>query len=477
MHGPLRVSVRNKCPEVAVADALTLIRELEEKELEKLNDQVSTMVARLETLRQNDEVPWDSSFEKYLTNGMKHTLWEGIRKCPYLKDLPMEVQELLLESFEVDSGSAYLKNLPLSRRERKRLMASTSWVVHLYAGSGSGTTSSDPMKAINRHGKVLLEIDVCNSRLWDLHKPNGAYQLLLWAASQGRIEDVLGGPPCRTYSALLHRPGEGYPQPARSAAFPYGLPDLDPRRAAQVHGDTAPVAKQLLVWNLAYLSRHQQFVGFFLEHPRDPQDYMNSENSQDLNEYPSLWRTTLWSSFKELFGMFSLSYDQGELGHRAKKPTTNGTNYTALLHLDGLQSKGRVMIPATLLSSEEQARWAPGLKLALARAVIGPSALLEGEGGSTQPTARKLSATERELWRKHLECDHQPYRPDCSVCVNAQATGHQHRRVPHPTAFTLAVDLAGPFKHKGRDMDFRDYKYLLVGAFRFPKAYLQVLNT
>ena len=81
--------------------------------------------------------------------------------------------------------------------------------------------------------------------------------------------------------------------------------------------------------------------------------------------------------------------------------------------------------------------------------------------------AKKMTADQRELWKRHLLADHQPYRSDCAVCINAQATGRPHRRVKQPTGSALAVDLAGPFKHQGRDMNHRDYRYLLVGAFRF----------
>ena len=38
--------------------------------------------------------------------------------------------------------------------------------------------------------------------------------------------------------------------------------------------------------------------------------------------------------------------------------------------------------------------------------------------------------------------------------------------------YTMALDLAGPFKNKGRDMDHDDYKYIMVAAYRCPKEYL-----
>ena len=260
-----------------------------------------------------------------------------------------------------------LKKRRWDLQERRKLLTSNAWVVHLYAGEPSA--KDDPLKAVNLGGKVLWEVDVCNSRLWDLHRPHGVYQLRLCAASCGKIDDIIGGPPCRTYTALLHRPREGYPQPARSSAFPYGLPTLDPRRRAMVDKDTALVAKQLVVWNLAQLSRGEDVVGFFLKHPRDPVTYLKVEDDgSDVSDYPSLWRMELWTAFKTEFKMVVLTYDQGALGHKAVKPTSTGT--VKLLDLDGLKTNEK-KIPATMLSSADLARWAPGLRKRLAQAIMG----------------------------------------------------------------------------------------------------------
>ena len=472
-HGHLRVQLRNNCPEIAVTDALALIKELEEVELKRLNEQISTMSAKLEMIQRQEEADWDDYLREFVRTGQRNHLYKAVLSSPYTKILPPEVQELLIEDFNEQDGMLYLKQLPLTRRERRRLMSSNAWVVHLYSGESS--TKDDPMKAVMHGGKVLLEVDVCNSRLWDMHRPQGVYQLLLWAASQGRIDDILGGPPCRTYSALLHRPREGFPEPARSSAFPYGLPSLDARRRTLVDRDTALVAKQLLLWNIAKIARNDRFVGFFMEHPRDPSTYLKGNLTDGTEpDYPSLWRMGLWTAFKDEFGMAVLTFDQGALGHKAVKPTSAGTNYADLLDLDGLKAAGS-RVPATLLPAHELARWAPTLRQRLAQAIVGS---FEGSTSTASSGSMcKLSATERELWRRHLEQDHQPYRADCAVCVNAQAVGRPHRRIPRPTAFTMAVDIAGPFKHKGRDMDFQDHRYLLVGAVRFPKALLQVVDT
>ena len=67
-------------------------------------------------------------------------------------------------------------------------------------------------------------------------------------------------------------------------------------------------------------------------------------------------------------------------------------------------------------------------------------------------------------WKLHLQNDHLPYRRDCRVCVE-KASGRPHRRISHPSAYSLAIDLAGPFRNVGAG----GYKYLMVGCYRFPK--------
>ena len=63
---------------------------------------------------------------------------------------------------------------------------SSGWLrmLHLYAGDGAD--ASDPLKVVNKHGRVLLEVDVVSSRLWDMNLPGGVYRLLLWGAAAGK---------------------------------------------------------------------------------------------------------------------------------------------------------------------------------------------------------------------------------------------------------------------------------------------------
>ena len=91
------------------------------------------------------------------------------------------------------------------------------------------------------------------------------------------------------------------------------------------------------------------------------------------------------------------------------------------------------------------------------------------------PRISKLTATDRLMWANHLKNGHVPYRRDCATCLQAAGTGRAHRRVDRPQPFSLALDVAGPLKTKGRSMGLIDenkLKYMLVGAYRVPKDLL-----
>ena len=352
-------------------------------------------------------------------------------------------------------------------------MNSHDWIVHLYAGEKDNTPY---FKQATKDGQVFLEIDMSRSKAWDLNQRASVYRALIWAACSGRISSLIGGPPCRTWSILRSRPKEGFPGPERDAQHLYGLDELSPKERVKVNQDTALVAKHLWIWTLAACSRStmlmspqeqalfssglarvplEQFralVGFLMERPQDPQRYR--EATPEVQKCPSVWRATMWKTFKRIFGISEFHFDQGALGHKTVKPTTLGTGLDELLSLDGLkanpdQFKGAAEVPSHLL-----AEWSPQLKSRIANAIASqhqsaPSSPESVEHLDEVIGSARLSAVERAAWQAHLQNDHVPYRADCSTCLLAAATGHRRRRVKHPCPFSLALDIAGPFKTEG----------------------------
>ena len=464
---PIQVRIRNHCPEVAAVDALNLIQELEMKQVCDLNVQVESLRARLEVIKKEEKREWFELLQDYARTGSQPVLLKAILTSPITAGLPADVQSLLLEDFDPEGGERYMKQLPLTRRKRRALMASQNWVVNLFVGSD--VQKNDPFQAIPLSGKVVLNIDLEQSRLWDMNKKAGVYRLLLWAAASGRISDILGSPPHKTWPtswAPTRGPEAHY---LRSESRPFGVEHLTAFQQQKVDGDTALVAKQLLIWLVAQMNGKRD-VGFLMDFPADV-EYLRKGVTYDA----SVWNTEMWKNFSSISGIKTVSFYMGTYGHRADRPTTLATTYPSLVQIEHKETCRIKRMPSSLLGLKEMRAWSRPFKEMVAEAVVDYHAgrwCDEEEMVKAGAKLHKLTKEQREAWHRHLLNDHQPYRADCSVCINAQATGYQHRRRVHPTMYTMALDLAGPFRQKGRDMDHDDYKYIMVAAYRCPKEYM-----
>ena len=463
----IKVRIKNHCPEVAASDALNLIRELEMNKVKSLNEHVSTLKARLEVLQKEEKRDWVELLRDFSRTGSKPVLLKAILTSPVTRDLPSEVQSNLVEGFNPRDGERYLKNLPISRRKRRALMCSRSWVVNSF--SGDATYENDPFDAIPRAGKVVLDIDLSKSKLWNVHREGGIYQLLLWAASEGRVSDIIGSPPHGTWPTSMAPTREPDSYPVRTTLQPYGMKDLLTLKKQKVDDETACVAKQLLVWFIAQMNG-QRDVGFLMEFPADCERLRECDPIR-----ASVWTTEMWKSFRSVSGIKEVSFYMGAYGHKAKRPTTMATTYPALIQIDKNYDFHDNCVPPSLLTRSQLRQWSVSFKELVAESIKDyHSAKWESEEEMVKAGIKlsKLTKEQRDSWHRHLLNDHQPYRADCSICINAQATGYQHRRRKHPTMYSMALDLAGPFKQKGRDMEHEDYKYIMVAAYRCPKEYM-----
>ena len=75
---------------------------------------------------------------------------------------------------------------------------------------------------------------------------------------------------------------------------------------------------------------------------------------------------------------------------------------------------------------------------------------------------------DKESWMAHVMNDHYPSRRDCKTCVQAAGRSKAHKRIQHPEAYTLSIDLSGKMR-VGRDqLAGPSARYLVVGVFTFP---------
>eukprot|EP00439_Symbiodinium_sp_Y106_P055093 s2092_g7.t1 len=76
----------------------------------------------------------------------------------------------------------------------------------------------------------------------------------------------------------------------------------------------------------------------------------------------------------------------------------------------------------------------------------------------------KKRQKEVDAWRLHIENGHVPFRRDCHHCILGSAINRQHRRVKHPTSYSLSVDLFGPLQTHERGRDEESEPPIQVGS-------------
>ena len=129
-------------------------------------------------------------------------------------------------------------------------------------------------------------------------------------------------------------------------------------------------------------------------------------------------------------------FDKVQFDRLLRRPTCCLTNFR--LGLQGLKDS------RAFVSSEsaepDQSVWPHGFRITVADAIHEWNAAAVGIG-----LRKVMTKSELAEWKAHIECDHWPYRRDCSVCLSASGTGRPARRVAHRDAYVKSLDIAGPF--------------------------------
>ena len=266
----------------------------------------------------------------------------------------------------------------------------------------------------------------------------------------------------------------------RTEEHPYGLPTLGPADAELVIADSVLMFRFWSLFMVAQEMREETEppTQFFMEQPEDPKRYRSEEDVQQ-HGYFSVFRTAEWKALAEKYNLVQYHFDQHPLGHPKRKPTCLATNVQEVRHLDGVRgapnneaeagAQFRAMtVDQRCEVSRTWSQWALGLKNAISLAVSQRVQWLDRHPDlPQQPAVRTLGSAALESWKTHYLHDHMPSRRDCQHCVRAQARARPHRRVQHPEAFTLSVDLSGKFT-PGINQEQKQCKYLLVGVYTFP---------
>ena len=302
-------------------------------------------------------------------------------------------------------------------------------------------------KEVGGIDKQVLELDILRSEDHDL-RDNRIYPSLLRLALDGNVHAVIGGPNCRTRSVL--RSYEGGPPQARAwgDGQEWGKHDASKEDLKKVQDDDEMMFKMIMLYLVAKYTRKVEQWGesrstrFLLEQPDAP---------EYKPEVVSFWWTSEWEALRKAENLKLLKIQQGDYGGQYVKPTGLGTDLEVGQGISTGRAVGR---SAGLCGDTKQlSRWVPGLCREIAKA------LMVSMGEEVQ--LRKMS------WKEHVALGHTPFRRDCRVCQEAAAKDRPHRRVRHPLAGCLSVDITGPLC---RSQDQQgEKKYMLIGAFTWVK--------
>ena len=200
-----------------------------------------------------------------------------------------------------------------------------------------------------------------------------------------------------------------------------------------------------------------------VENPQDPVEYL--PESCDLGgEFgiPSMWAQSTWPATAEALELQLYRGDQGPFGHVKRKPTTWASNRPLPeLCVKGPSSVSLVGVEVgtsrphgQAFESQSWAKWAPGvievLKACLREVLVSSRAC-------------KLEIN----WAQHVAHGHWPPSRLCRDCVLGSAAQRPHKRVVAPQAYTLGLDLPGPYKRSQDELSQRR-RYMLTAVYTVP---------
>ena len=407
------------CPTIDLTTAQRLIEELEKFEAD--------LGRRVAALRAGD--PGD----------LAPNVWKWLKE---LREMWPEVPDELIARV-IPTGRWTGDSVPLNRRQRQKILASESIILHLFSGPDQAWWR----KRLDSNTRTVICIDKSADSNQDLLSDQLA-SFLAEVCEKGVVDAVLGGPPCRTVSKLrFRRPG---PPPLRARTGPerFALGDLSDAMRELAWSDAVLWMRQLWLFTLASRAR-ARLVLFLKEHPRDPEEYKATD---DTNEYPSFYAWPEWQVIRSRFGLKEVRLDLGALGHSRRKPTTLGTNIPHLSNLEGLTDR-RLYGPALdadasiekkVSQIREWAAWPEKFKEEIVKGIL---LVLDSRGDSggpeDSPAVAKMTA---EQWRTHVLQDHIPFSRECTTCLKGAGRHRPHKKVPHPDAMTLSLDVCGPFR-------------------------------
>eukprot|EP00435_Cladocopium_sp_Y103_P022093 s4393_g5.t1 len=346
--------------------------------------------------------------------------------------------------------------VPVNRRRRRQIERAKAIIVNMCSG-----TDTKRWMELETDGVVVLNIDVLlGTNALDPHVAGWIESII----DTGKVIMWTSGPPCRTVSLCRSRGyKDGGPKPPRKRKGQerFGVAGISSYSQDLADHDAALWLKNL--WYMRRVSERNPSAEVLVEQPQDPEEWLpNAEECPSFLVWPETEKTI------QDLKLNKVVFCQGEVGHQTDKPTTLLTTIPELKELDGLNKKTKGQrwpdeLEDRMKMAKDLAAWAPGMvqliKIAARRKT------------REEIQVKTITAKEKEAkrqWRTRVEMNHLPYRRDCGVCLEMMGKDRPRLRQKCPEAFTLALDIGGPFVSGQDQVMHHQPKYFLIATMTVP---------
>ena len=282
-------------------------------------------------------------------------------------------------------------------------MLQARWAIHFFSGVGPHPETT----FVESEDIVLLNIDVRISKAWDLHRDE-VFRALLWAAGRGQVEGVYGGPP---------RPSDG---------------------------SNFLVRRMMLTWMVAERSSRKERL-------REPFFAL------EMRPLHALWQDPLWSRFQEIYDFSLVGMANGESTYVLATDLDVGGAPLSTTSLRDHESKPPASVRPEVLRKwlgEAMKDWRMHpFKARMARALC-----------RVARDPESMTDKEVKYWEDHIKRGHLPYVRRCATCIRTAGSGRAHRRVLAPSAYTLSLEISGPYRVAGESVQGSGFRLHLPQA-------------
>ncbi len=302
--GQLPITMNQECPLIPYMTTLDLIREVELKR----------GGARLCSSRVSE---WQPSGEGWSFKGLSdENFLIKLRRLvkSMLPEVPESIADRLVPSKSYDPAASNLNRHCRRRLERGKAM------IHVFSGKQAWS---------HPKGDPTLSVELENGQDF---ASDPLFCYLLGLARKGKVDKLIGGPPCRTWSALRDKAmgtsGDDGPSVvrARHGKGRFGLDSLSSADRQKVELDAVLLLRFVVLaevaaagLNDAEASEKHRALYLALEHPEDPLEYRPRAS---FNVEPAtIWQWPEIKQFIQRHSLLEASFHQGVLGHPSVKPT------------------------------------------------------------------------------------------------------------------------------------------------------------